>query len=97
MISYTPGLLLIREGTFPRQRTKEGLFSPNNGSLSPRSGAAVRGATPYPRSGAAAERSYPTFKVRRGSHEDILHVQGKRNPSKTVGVVRGIRGETHKP
>ena len=25
------------------------------------------------------------------------HVQGKRNPSKTVGVVRGIRGQTHKP
>ena len=36
-----------------------------------------------------AERSYSTFKVRRGGHEKIPHVQGKRNPSKTVGVARG--------
>ena len=49
-----------------------------------------------------AERSYTTFKVRRGDlskvrssgcallecHEEIPHVQGKRNPSKTVGVAR---------
>ena len=64
-----------------------------------------------------AERSYSTFKVRKGSCEEIPlvqdkeqrlcfagvavkrypHVQGKRNPSKTVGVARGIRGQTHKP
>ena len=31
------------------------------------------------------------------SHEEIPHVQGKRNPSQMVGVVRGIRGQTHKP
>ena len=31
------------------------------------------------------------------SCEEIPHVQGKRNPSKTVGVARGIRGQTHKP
>ena len=69
-----------------------------------------------------AKRSYSTFKVRRGgheeiplvqgkeqwlrfagavaalcwsSHEEIPHVQGKRNPSKIVGVARGIRGQTH--
>ena len=56
-----------------------------------------------------AERSYSTFKVRRGGHEEIplvqdkeqrLHfagaavkrypqVQGKRSPSKMVGVARG--------
>ena len=29
------------------------------------------------------------------SHEEIPHVQGKRNPSKIVGVARGIRGQTH--
>ena len=29
------------------------------------------------------------------SCEEIPHVQGKRNPSKTVGVVKGIRGQTH--
>ena len=64
-----------------------------------------------------AERSYSTFKVRKGRCEEIPlvqdkeqrlcfagvavkrypHVQGKRNPSKTVGVARGIRGQTHKP
>ena len=64
-----------------------------------------------------AERIYSTFKVRRGHHEEIPliqgkkqqlcfagaaveeipHVQGKRNPSKMVGVARGIRGQTYKP
>ena len=40
-----------------------------------------------------AKRSYSTFKVRRG---DL--VQGKRNPSKTVGVARGHqRADTLKP
>ena len=50
------------------------------------------GVTPCPGSGAAAERSYPTFKVRSSScallGEEKLHVQGKRNPSKTVGAER---------
>ena len=36
-----------------------------------------------------AERSYSTFKVRRGSCEEIPFVQGKRNPSKMAGVARG--------
>ena len=36
-----------------------------------------------------AERSYPTFKVRRGGHGKVPLVQDKRNPSKTVGVARG--------
>ena len=36
-----------------------------------------------------AERSYSTFKVRRGGSEEIPLVQGKRNPSKMVGVARG--------
>ena len=36
-----------------------------------------------------AERSYCTFKVRRGGHEEIPLIQGKRNPRKTVGVARG--------
>ena len=35
----------------------------------------LRGATPRPRSGAAAVRRYPTSKVRRGSSEEIPHVQ----------------------
>ena len=88
-----------------------------------------RGATPRPRSGAVtksarlrlhkrAERSYPTFKVRRGSPDKTTllqgkeqqlrfagaavkrdpHVQGKRNPSNTVGVARGHqRADTMKP
>ena len=59
-----------------------------------------------------AERSYSMFKVRRGDlvkgKEQRLHfagaavkrphVQGKRNPSKMVGVVRGHqRADTLKP
>ena len=32
-----------------------------------------------------------------GGCEETALVQGKRNPSKTVGVARGIRGQTHKP
>ena len=45
-----------------------------------------------------AKRSYSTFKVRRGSLGEILLIQGKRNPSKTVGVARGHqRADTLKP
>ena len=47
--------------------------------------------------GHPAKRNNSTSKVRRGSREEIPLVQGKRNPSKTVGVARGIRGQTHKP
>ena len=36
-----------------------------------------------------AKRSYPMSKVRSGGHEEIPHIQGKRNPSKTVGMERG--------
>ena len=35
-----------------------------------------RGATPHPRSGAVAGRSYPTPEVRGGSQEEQPHVQG---------------------
>ena len=35
-----------------------------------------RGATPCPRSGAAAERSYPLPKARGGSLEEPPHIQG---------------------
>ena len=41
-----------------------------------------RGATPRPRSGTAAVLCW-------SSHEEISHVQGKRNPNKTVGAERG--------
>ena len=45
-----------------------------------------------------AKRSYSTFKVRRGGGEEIPHDQGKRNPSKTVGVAGGHqRADTLKP
>ena len=76
----------------------------------------LKGATPHPRPGTAAERSnptskewwlrrhrwakrsYSTFKVRRGGSEEIPLVQGKRNPSKMVGVARGHqRADTLKP
>ena len=35
-----------------------------------------RGVTAHPRSGAAAERSYPASEVRGGGREDQPHVQG---------------------
>ena len=45
-----------------------------------------------------AKRNYSMFKVRRGSGEEVPLVQGKRNPSKTVGVARGHqRADTLKP
>ena len=74
----------------------------------PRSGGCTgaggpRGATPPLRSGGEAMRRYRSSKVGSSSctfwssHEEIPYVQGKRNPSKTVGVARGISGQTHKP
>ena len=63
-----------------------------------------RGATPCSRSGGVEVRRYPLSKVRSSSctllerREEIPHVQGKRNPSKTVGVARGHqRTDTLKP
>ena len=47
------------------------------------------------RAGAVAERSYPASEVGAAytlcwsSHGERPHVQGKRNPSKTVGTERG--------
>ena len=58
----------------------------------------LRGATPGSRPGEVTERSHSTFKVRRDGGEEIPLVQGKRNPSKTVGVARGHqRADTLKP
>ena len=36
----------------------------------------VRGATPHPRSGVAAGRSYPTPEARGGGREEQRHIQG---------------------
>ena len=37
-------------------------------------------------------------KIRRGGHEEMPLIQGKRNPSKTIGVARGHqRVDTLKP
>ena len=45
-----------------------------------------------------AQRSYSMFKVRRGGHEEIPLVQGKRNPSEMIGVAKGHqRADTLKP
>ena len=57
----------------------------------PRPWARPTGDTPHPRSWAAAVLCW-------SSREEIPHAQGKRNPSKTVGVVRGHqRADTLKP
>ena len=37
----------------------------------------------------AAERRYPTSKVKSGGCEETPHVQGKGNPSKMAGAERG--------
>ena len=63
----------------------------------------VRGQGQWPggatlRSRSGLEELFPTFKVRRGDGEEIPLVQGKRNPSKTVGIARGHqRADTLKP
>ena len=45
-----------------------------------------------------AKRSYPLPKVRGSSREELIHVLGKINPSKKVGVARGHqRADTLKP
>ena len=45
-----------------------------------------------------AKRSYSMFKVRRGDHEEIPLVKGKKNPSKMVVVARGHqKADTLKP
>ena len=68
----------------------------------PRSGGCAgaggpRGAIPCSRSGGVAVRRYPSSKVW-SSREEIPHAQGKRNPSKMVGVARGHqRADTLKP
>ena len=58
----------------------------------------------HSRSGGVAVRRYPSSKVRSSGwlcwsrREEITHIQGKRNPSKTVGVMRGHqRADTLKP
>ena len=48
----------------------------------PRSGVGLRGATPHWSSGEAAALCC-------SSHEEIPHIQGKRNPSKMVGTEKG--------
>ena len=82
---------------------------PGGASPHPASGACTgaggpRGATTRSRTGGAAVRRYPSSKVRSSgctlwsSREEIPHVQGKRNPSKMVGVVRGHqRADALKP
>ena len=73
---------------------------PRGATPPPRSGACMgtggpRGAIPCSRSEGAEVRRYPTSKVRSSgcamlsSSEGIPRVQGKRNPSKMVGVARG--------
>ena len=79
------------EGARLRQRKNSREELPHAGGQELR----PRGATPRPRSSGCAGSgeprgaSYSTFKVRKGGGEEIPLIQGKRNPSKTVGVARG--------
>ena len=89
--------------------TRDQGLLPGGATPRPRSGGCAgargpRGAIPRSRSGGPAVRIYPPSKVRSSScalleqREEIPQVQGKRNPSKTVGVARGHhRADTLKP
>ena len=63
--------------------------------------ALIQGKAQRLRFAGAAKKRYRTSKLRSSaalswnSREEIPQVQGKRNPSKMVGVARGIRGQTH--
>ena len=91
-----------RGGCNGPHRRAVGEARPRRATPRPRSGSCPgaggpRGAPPRSRSGGAAVRRYPSSKVR-SSREEIPHVRGKRNPSKTVGVARGHqRADTRKP
>ena len=51
----------------------------------------LRGATPHPRSGGVAERSYPASEVRGGGREEQPHVQG----AMTARVQEGLEELSH--
>ena len=51
----------------------------------------LRGATLSPRSGGAAERSYPESEIRSGGREDQPHVQG----AMAVWVQEGLEELSH--
>ena len=46
----------------------------------------LRGATPHPRSGVVAERSYPTSEVRGSSQEELPYVRGKEQRLRFAGA-----------
>ena len=86
------------ERSYPPARGQGG--RPGGATPGPRSGDCVgaggpRGAIPRSRSGGVVLRRHPLSKVRSSSsacwssREEIPHTQGKRNPSKRVGVARG--------
>ena len=93
-------------GATPHPRSGQ---RPGGATPRPRSGGCggtggPTGAIPRSRSGGAAVRRYPSSKVRSSGcalleqREEIPHIQGKRNPSKMVGVARGHqRADTLKP
>ena len=88
----------------PQETRKKSNKYPNSTPKAhPRSGVAAERSNPTSREWQLcgprrAKRSYSTFKVRRGGREDIPLIQGKRNPSKKVGVARGHqRADTLKP
>ena len=88
------------DGTKSQMRQLRGAGAARGATPHPRSGR-QRGATPRPRSG-AAERSYPTFKVRSSGQEELPHVQSQEQwprgatPCPRSGVVAMRRYPTSK-
>ena len=96
-----PGAAAGRNNPPPRPGAATTGITPSRGSAG---AGGPRGAIPHWRSGRAAVRRYPSSKVRSNGcallehREEIPHAQGKRNPSKTLGVARGHqRANTLKP
>ena len=93
------------QGQRPRGGAERSYPTPEVRAVAERSEVRAAAERSYPRSKeqqlrgcTRAKRSYSTFKVRRGGREEIPLVQGKRNPSKTIGVARGPqRADTLKP
>ena len=97
-IVYLEGLILWAHSLYEGSNGQEELPHVQGQGRQP------RGATSCPRSGVVAERNYPTSKIRSSGYTLLEQPwrdtpdQSKRNPSKTVGVVRGHqRADTLKP
>ena len=86
-------ILILAEFKIPRTTRLRSGWRPREANTCPRSGEGAKRSNPMSKEQQLhghrrAKKSYSKSKVRRGGPEEITLVQGKRNPSKAVGVVR---------